>query len=85
LWSDFTGLPDSCENPIVFSDIIDPSDLPAFEAIWPWCMGQSELLEIELGLFDRIADGFVRHVVRMVPVYATDGGVTAWVGSALPV
>ena len=85
LWSDFTGLPDSCENPIAFADIIDPSDLPAFEAIYAWCMGQSELLEMELGVFDRIADGFVRHIVRMVPVYSTDGGVTAWVGSALPV
>jgi PAS domain S-box-containing protein len=85
LWSDFTGLPDSCEDPIVFADIIDPSDLPAFEAFWAWCIGQSELLEIELGLFDRIAAGFVKHVVRMVPVRTTDSEVTAWVGSALPV
>jgi PAS domain S-box-containing protein len=83
LWSDFTGLPDSCENPISFADIIDPLQFSAFEALWQLSISDGEMLEMDVALLDRISGTYVPHTVRMIPIYAHGGSVTAWVGSAI--
>jgi hypothetical protein len=42
-----------------------------------------DLMEIEIGLFDRLEGKYVPHKMTIVPHYFADGSVQGWVGSAI--
>jgi PAS domain S-box-containing protein len=85
LWIDYSGLPKSADCPISFADVIDPMQFPDFAEQWTACVRYGDMLDVQVGLFDRLAGRYVGHRVTAVPHRASDGTLTGWVGSALPV
>lgn len=84
LWCDYLGFPAADEEPVRFDDIIDPAAYPLFAEQWRTCIATGELLDIEIGLFDRLESKYIPHKMIIVPHYAKDGSVEGWVGSATP-
>jgi PAS domain S-box-containing protein len=82
LWCDYLGFPASDEVPVSFDEIVDPAAFPLFAEQWRTCVATGELLETEIGLFDRLEGKYVPHKMTVVPHYAKDGTVEGWVGSA---
>jgi PAS domain S-box-containing protein len=84
LWCDYLGFPAADEEPVRFEDIVDPAAFPLFAEQWRTCVATGELLETEVGLFDRLEGKYMPHKMTIVPHYAKDGAVEGWVGSATP-
>jgi PAS domain S-box-containing protein len=83
LWCDYLGFPARDEESIKFEDIVDPDALEDFVARWRTCIEGGDVLETEIGLFDRLEGKYVPHKITVVPHYLNDGSVQGWVGSAI--
>ncbi len=84
LWCDYLGFPVADEEPVKFDEIVDPAAFALFAEQWRSCVATGELLQTEIGLFDRLEGKYVSHKITIVPHYAKDGSVEGWVGSAIP-
>jgi hypothetical protein len=78
------GFPVADEEPVKFDEIVDPAAFALFAEQWRSCVATGELLQTEIGLFDRLEGKYVSHKITIVPHYAKDGSVEGWVGSAIP-
>lgn len=85
LWCDYLGFPAADQEPVKFDEIVDPAAYVLFAEQWRACIACGDLLETEIGLFDRLEGKYVPHKVTIVPHYGQDGSVEGWVGSAIPV
>lgn len=84
LWQSYTGLPTASNDP-AFLDLIDPRDYEEFIGRWRLCVEECDILQTTVRLKDVLLDDFVLHRVVAVPVRNTLGGLSGWVGSAVPV
>ena len=83
LWCDYLGFPSGDAEPVKFDEIVDPDSFPTFAARWQKCIEVGDLMETEIGLFDRLEGKYVPHKVTVVPHYRADGSIQGWVGSAI--
>ena len=83
LWCDYLGCPRDAQNPVRFEEVVDPEALPSLVERWRYCIETDEILETEIGLFDRLENRYVTHVLTVVPHYTSDGATGGWVGSAI--
>jgi PAS domain S-box-containing protein len=83
LWCDYLGFPSSDEYPVKFDEIVDPDAVQNFAAQWQGCIDTGDLMETEIGLFDRLESKYVPHKITVVPHYLNDGSILGWVGSAI--
>lgn len=84
LWQSYTGLP-TASNDLAFLDLVDPRDYEDFIGRWRLCVEECDILQTTVRLKDVLLDDFVLHRVVAVPVRNTQGGLSGWVGSAVPV
>lgn len=84
LWQSYSGLPANANDPITFLDLVDPGDYEDFIGRWHTCVENIDILETTVRLKDVLSDQPVLHRIVAVPVRNTHGGLSGWVGSAVP-
>lgn len=84
LWQSYSGLPASLNEP-TFLDLVDQRDYEDFIGRWRLCVEERDILETTVRLNDILSNQSVLHRIVAVPVCNTQGGLSGWVGSAVPV
>lgn len=82
VWTSYTGQP-NLDPDLAFVDLVHPDDLEQFLDRWDFAVDNQELLEHDVRLQDQLTGAASLHRLSLIPVYAKQGGVTGWVGSAL--